>query len=111
MKLTDEQIFEIALREKRTYDNGYVAYAESIIAIARAIEYACQPRWLPIESAPRDGSEILLRHSTLGVKIGQNDSGTDIPSDAKDDPDYFWIEGRDTLITGFTGWMPLPEVE
>lgn len=107
MKLTDEKILEIALRERVVDRNGDTVYSDSIIAIARAIEVACLPKWLPMEKAPRDGTAVLLLVNKCVVMawFGVEDGG-----------DYnrpCWNASHAGAIwpDDVKGWMPLPEAE
>ena len=61
-----------------------------------------QDNWQPIETAPKDGTDVILWDPALdvGVTIGSW-------SDYKKSGDW-WMEGEQ--VTGFPShWMPLPE--
>jgi hypothetical protein len=96
MKLTVEQILEIAMKNRKTGNYGETDLAASIVAIARAVEAACQPRWLPMDSLPETGWVVVLYKST-----------EDYILDYRDDCD------REEIRTDPTakGWIPLPEEE
>ena len=58
-----------------------------------------EDRWLPIETAPKDGTKFLAwrRHSTLPLIVHYND-------------EYSQCEDADgVLVYGLTHWMPLPK--
>ena len=57
------------------------------------VEYVRADQWQPIETAPRDGAEILGYHQSLGVWI------------------VSWDSDEEGFSPGFqpTHWMPLPE--
>lgn len=59
--------------------------------------------WQPIETAPKDGDDILVSGPWLGMHVvGYDDSG---------DPDFCWatLDGPNYSAQAFTHWMPLPE--
>lgn len=53
MKLTDERIIDVYRGQ------GFPLEMADLIQFARAIEAACQPKWLPMKSAPKDGTPVL----------------------------------------------------
>ncbi len=69
----------------------------SILAALRAV-----PDWQPIETAPKDGDDILVWGPGLCcLVVGWDDSGDlDFPWATLDGPKYF--------DKAFTHWMPLP---
>jgi hypothetical protein len=64
--------------------------------------------WQPIETAPKDGTHILLGGCKNGpsVRIGNWGSGQYNRRTRSYDPD--WADGAGPL-TGPTHWQPLPE--
>lgn len=104
---------------------GYNATHESLMDVWRnALAHA--RRWLPIETAPKDGTEIILRrgkrvtagawgdeqeellsehHATTGEYLGQFPSGNVFPA--------YWSswDGGFTEDEPPTQWMPLPSTE
>jgi hypothetical protein len=60
--------------------------------------------WLPIDTAPRDGSEIVALEPQGGAWIVQWSARLGWRIKA--------VPGRDPIVTIYpTGWMPLPESE
>ena len=67
--------------------------------------------WQPIETAPRDGTEVLL-YDECGVTVGSFRADDNFPEDAP-----LWLDNSyDDFSCGFasipviaTHWMPLPE--
>lgn len=91
---------------------------ESAISLwnTRAALTAPQPQWLPIESAPRDGTQVLVWSDELYIKpyiawwgVDQN-----APEDGNEQEEWLTGDG-DSWSTGYyytpcnpTHWMPLP---
>jgi len=70
----------------------------------KLVEVLDRQRWIPIETAPKDGREILL------ARVGQNEVGKDLGiwwccSGFWSDK---WTDGIDSLANP-THWMPLPQ--
>jgi hypothetical protein len=66
--------------------------------------------WLPIESAPRDGSNILIRFGRDGVSQAKYVAGTPFPwkfIDTHDGITWMINTARDGEY-GPSHWMPLP---
>ena len=70
-----------------------------------------QPKWQPIETAPRDGKLILAHNSIMGVTCivgwdkGREDDEphwSDVPN--RNQAESFWFNGN-----YFSHWMPLPQ--
>ncbi len=85
----------------------YLADADEIIA---AYE---QSAWQPIETAPKDGTEIWLS-ARRGCLVGWWETGREFPgSDHFNDwcAAHLTADGHDAgydLVTGVTHWRPLP---
>lgn len=93
------------------FDLNNGASDDQIPFLAEIIDRHAAPQWLPIESAPRDGSVFLATGWDCGVEKGtrhfavawwKNESG-------------FFIEGPEddssvqNRLSYLTHWMPLPE--
>ncbi len=75
--------------------------------------------WQPIETAPRDGADVVLWHDEFGVLIGHYDEATAdwwaICSPRKDWPRVHHKDGWFSPFMDATGeidcshWMPLPK--
>jgi hypothetical protein len=77
--------------------------------------------WQPIETAPKDGSEVLLYRDDAGVILGRwiapcdflDDAELENHPDDRDDADWFgadFIAGYRITNDGLpTHWQPLPE--
>lgn len=84
------------------YDTQAVAYA---IAAERA-----RHQWQPIETAPKDGTRILMRGGS--IEVPDCNKGADVPCSARWDGDdwlvddergeYYWA-----LYRGATEWKPI----
>ena len=98
MKLTVEQILEIAMKNRQIGNYGETDFAASILSIARAVEDACQPRWQPMDSLPDTGWVVVL------CKDKQYNETYIL--------DYRENRDREQIRTDPTakGWIPLPEV-
>ena len=87
-------------------------FEEELIDFARAIEAACNPKWLPIESAPRDCTNVRLKltyRETIGYTDRMDKRFIEYNGNPKwlCDHNHTWVdESREVF-----GWMPLPEVE
>ena len=99
MKLTVEQIFEIAMKNRQIGNDGETDFAASIVAIVSAVEAACQPRWLPMDSLPDTG--------WVSVLYGDSPCTETYIIDYRDEGDREQIRTDPTA----KGWIPLPEVE
>lgn len=69
-------------------------------------------RWSSFDSAPRDGSLVIVWREDAGVFIAQCQSPIDENGDLQsDDPDnwlWFTADGEDLTGDLPTAWMPLP---
>ena len=67
---------------------------------------ATEPAWRPIETAPKDGSEILLAHPDGSMVVGwwREDRTRGKVCGWSDG----WSDGDDFAMTWPTHWMPLP---
>lgn len=99
MELTVDQILEIALKNRQIGKYGETDFAASIIAIARAVEAACQTKWLPMDTLPDTGWVVVLHK--------------DKPSTETYILDYRDEGDREQIRTDPTakGWIQLPEEE
>lgn len=78
----------------------------ALAALRTALEEALAQRWLPIETAPKDGGYLLVF-----------DGDTEAPqrwivswAEFEGDPDGgSWLTSELATIAGPTLWMPLPE--
>lgn len=84
-------------------------------ALARIEELEALTQWQDIETAPKDGTEILLSNPTDGyVETGHFISPFEMIGDENDDtPDWFTTSGEylgsgGPETTAPTHWMPLP---
>lgn len=73
-------------------------------------------RWQPIETAPRDGTLIILHDSVRvasGVgrwrQVSSRDTLNDIDGLAQFSREYGWRSASDKSIENATHWMPLPD--
>lgn len=89
--------------------------AEHVKAVERAFELAMpeiraaltQDKWQPIETAPKDGTDILIANKhTMFIALGD-----------EDEPDYWWVKDwlEERKVYGWTKssfkptrWQPLP---
>jgi hypothetical protein len=63
---------------------------------------ATEPAWRPIETAPKDGSEILLAHPDGSMVVGwwcENGLHGRVSG---------WSDGDDFAMTWPSHWMPIP---
>jgi hypothetical protein len=70
-------------------------------AIARAIMAERERQWRPIETAPKDGTAILLGHECAAFSGWWDD-------------EYEWVDGETSMFGDLTSyepthWMPLPQ--
>ena len=86
-------------------------WAKAAIEATQALQ---STGWKPIESAPKDGTLILLWDKDLELAISGcwfNDAGIDTP-DAFEPPCSFWSSSADLVewaeLDNPTHWMPLP---
>jgi hypothetical protein len=67
--------------------------------------------WRPIETAPKDGTRVLVYATMRGAALGGHDRGKDYGTwivIAAWEPDYgFWVDGSQCTPEP-THWMPLP---
>ena len=113
MKLSDAKIYEIF--GKFSYlSNEFCSEGESVVCegnfgpLAEAIEAACQPKWLPMESAQRIVDKpIMLMTKGKYVIIGE------YHHTYRDGQDSWVCDSGENYFgtSDFIGWMPLPEVE
>ena len=112
MKLTDEHIGLLIadMTEEVHVDYGTVLNC-SLFTFARAIEAACQPKWMPMDTVPdgrfidvllgsRENPEFRLRITDVCKNSSHSNGWSGIPREYLDSSVYYFI-----------GWMPLPEVE
>jgi hypothetical protein len=82
--------------------------------IARAIEAAIVPQWLPIETAPKDGSDVWLHVNGKVLRCFWVDKEFKEFRDAdgcyigQQDPDAFWMSAKDGDEVDATEWQPIP---
>lgn len=116
--ITDATAHEWGSTNNRTDRDQERTWLES-----NAIKLAPQPQWQPIETAPRDGTEILVYRKDCGVLLARwialseflTDSEIEkscLTSEEADEPDWFYADfvagGR--LDGGTcTHWQPLPQ--
>ena len=96
MKLTVEQILEIAMKNRKIGNYGETDFAASIVAIVSAVESACQPKWQTMDSLPETVWVAVLYKGT-----------EDYILDYRDDSDREQIRTDPTA----NGWVLLPEAE
>lgn len=113
----DRQDFEAW---RRTMDNGFDAWdawqAADKAATERERERAAKVEWLPIETAPKDGTNILVMYTHIETQVVHNAfwmSEKDCWDG--DNPVGWWSYVRSEvsreLLDGWrtpTHWMPLP---
>ena len=108
MKLTDGTILEMAEEIMDYNDNeSFTPGNSQVVNFARAIEAACQPKWLPMEKAPRDGTAVLLLVNKCVVMawFGVEDGGDyNHPCWNASHAGAIWTDD-------VKGWTPLPEAE
>jgi hypothetical protein len=102
MKLTDDRIDEII----NQCCDRYGELICGLTGFARAIEAACKPKWLPMESAPREQDHQILMLTHWGeIKVGEFgwfNAGKEIWETDSGDGHH--------QTKSFVGWMPLLEV-
>ncbi len=113
-EVTDDQIKKLArengafhagdmrgliLCENKGFEGGLVGFARALLAAQPAV--LAVPGWRPIESAPKDGTRILL---TDGTSVTEG-SYYNIPAsiDVRRDLDGRYIDQIED--DGFEGWM------
>ena len=86
------------------HEGGYLRAAACIAAEQAA---ALVPSWQPIETAPRDGTRVLVwgRHESRGYAEGVS-VAVHVPTATP--PHDVWA-AHGGLVHGATNWMPLPE--
>jgi hypothetical protein len=84
-----------------------VSFTREIAAALRAERESANPKWLPIETAPKDGTDFLActEHRDIGVASWQvYEACEHYPREAR----FEWA-GEGHEATTITHWMPLPE--
>ena len=67
-------------------------------------------QWQPIETAPRDGTAILVYRSDMGVFSAHYVSPCEFIEDGDDEPGWFSTNGHDLSGNDMpTHWMPIPQ--
>jgi len=64
--------------------------------------------WQPIETAPKDGTEILVYRKDAGVLVIQFVAPYDMVGTHDTEPDWFTTYGEHIADVP-THWMPLPD--
>lgn len=99
-RISDERLAELITDAEKWIARGYMD-EQHLCALRELAELREQTRWIPIETAPRDGRPLLVRrkHSSF-------------PLLAKYRQMYGWFEGLESGVHlyGLTHWMPLPEI-
>lgn len=107
--LTVDEISDIAMQSG--------AYDEQLLAFARAIEQAVLakrvPQWLPIETAPKDGTNVLCWSAEFGARESRNITytpGSPGHAEGRTDRWWEWLEPKKCWAFNWspTHWMPLP---
>jgi hypothetical protein len=63
--------------------------------------------WLPIDTAPTDGSTVMLAFSGQ-VEAGYFDDGTDCDGEVVEQPSWYWFDQHDTGPCLPLYWQPYP---
>ena len=87
--------------------NGSRAGNTVVEAVSRAIMKAKEAKWQPVETAPKDGTRVLLFHHYPVIGGWRNlwykQGGKDM---------YAWVcteDHKQTALLGVTHWMPIPD--
>lgn len=117
MKLTDDQIESLIMGN---VGQGFTLHTNRSVLerLARDVAAACQPKWLPMESAPR---EVADGYIMIRGKCGVPDIVRWYPErkfrhsrgECKRLPvpeGWFRLAGERSTIYDPIGWMPLSEV-
>jgi hypothetical protein len=98
---------------RATAFNIWLGVEAALASEASPVAVAEPPyRWLPIASAPRDGSNIMIRFGTDGVSQAKYIAGTPHPwkfIDTNDGITWLVNHAVDNEY-GPTHWMPMPDV-
>jgi hypothetical protein len=65
--------------------------------------------WRPLETAPKDGTPVLVFREDAGVFTAHYAAAVDFVKDGDCEPQWWTIDGQDLMADLPTHWMPLPE--
>ena len=85
------------------YLYAYTAYAPTCVRAWNDFVEATQPQWQPMDTAPRDGTKVVIANYAGGVDC--------MRWYIDDDGDACWMDGRNEYYCDekrAIGWMPLP---